>query len=63
MRRIREVIIVEGRPDESIRDLRNLRMVSKGCRLVWSKLPCLTKDNFTVTQPGIPCGGGVFMKW
>ena len=58
-----DFIIVEGKPDEQIRDLRNLRMVSKGCRLVWSKLPCLTKDNFNITQPGVPCSGGVFMKW
>jgi imidazolonepropionase-like amidohydrolase len=58
-----DFIIVAGRPDERIRDLRALRLVSKGCRLVWCDLPGLKKSNFNVTQPGVPCDGGVFRKW
>ena len=58
-----DFLIVEGAPDRNIRDLRNLRLVSLGCRLVYSTLPALTKDNFQILPPGIPCEGGVFRTW
>ena len=58
-----DFIIVEGKPDENIRDLRNIKLISKGCRLVTSKLPVFTKNNFPVLAPGIPCEGGVFKRW
>ncbi len=58
-----DFIIVEGKPDEKIRDLRNLRLVSRGCRLVWSSLPVMDRNNYRITAPGIELGGGVFKKW
>lgn len=58
-----DFIIVEGSPDRDIHDLRKLRLVSQGCRLVWSELPVFTKDNFKILPPGVSCEGGVFKKW
>ena len=58
-----DFLIVEGRPDENIRDLRNLRLVSKGCRLVKSDLPAITKQNFNPMMAGVPCDGGTFRIW
>ena len=58
-----DFLIVEGRPDENIRDLRNLRHVSKGCRLVKSDLPAITKQNFNPMMAGVPCDGGTFRIW
>ncbi len=58
-----DYMIVVGKPDQNIRDLRNLRLVSPGCRLAWSTLPALVKDNFKILAPGVPCEGGVFKRW
>jgi len=58
-----DFIIVEGKPDQDIHDLRKLRLVSRGCRLVWSELPVFTKDNFKILPPGVSCTGGVFKRW
>ncbi len=58
-----DFIIVEGRPDRDIHDLRNLKLVSRGCRLVFSELPVFTKDNFRILPPLVPLEGGVFRKW
>ena len=58
-----DFLIVEGRPDENIRDLRNLRLVSKGCRLVKSDLPAIPKQNFNPMMAGVPCDGGTFRIW
>lgn len=58
-----DFIIVEGKPDENIRDLRNIRLISKGCRLVNSTLPEFDRLNFKILPPGIPCEGGVFKRW
>ena len=58
-----DFIIVEGKPDQNIRDLRNLRLVSMGCRLVKSELAAFKKQNFNPMLPGMPCDGGVFRIW
>ena len=58
-----DFIIVSGKPDQNIRDLRNLELVSQGCRLVFSKLPQLQKTNFQILAPGEACEGGVFKTW
>lgn len=58
-----DFIIVEGKPDQNIRDLRKLRLVSLGCRLAFSELPVFTKDNFKILPPGVALDGGVFKKW
>jgi imidazolonepropionase-like amidohydrolase len=61
--KIGDFIIVEGKPDQNIRDLRNIRLISKGCRLVKSDLPALTKQNFNPMMAGLPCDGGTFRLW
>ena len=48
---------------DPIRDLRNIRLISKGCRLVKSDLPAITKQNFNPMMAGIPCDGGTFRLW
>lgn len=58
-----DFIIVEGKPDENIRDLRNVRLISKGCRLVKSTLPALVRQNFNPMMAGVPCDGGTFRIW
>lgn len=58
-----DFIIVEGKPDQNIRDLRNIRLISKGCRLVKSTLPAITKQNFNPMMAGMPCDGGTFRLW
>lgn len=58
-----DFIIVEGKPDENIRDLRNLKLVSKDCRLVWGELPNANVRRFNIMGPGYQMAGGTFMNW
>ena len=50
-----DFIVVEGKPDENISDLRKLRLVAKHCRLIWSTLPNLNVRRFSVLAPGTFC--------
>jgi hypothetical protein len=58
-----DIIIVEGKPDQNIADLRNIRLVAKGCRLVWSKLPCIEVRRFQILPPGCEMEGGSYIEW
>jgi imidazolonepropionase-like amidohydrolase len=58
-----DLIVVEGKPDENIADLRNLRLVAKGCRLVWAELPTLKQQRFQILPPNCKIEGGTFIKW
>lgn len=58
-----DFIIVEGRPDQNISDLRNIKLIAKGCRLVKSDLPMFRKENFQLLPPGCDLSGGVFLRW
>lgn len=58
-----DFIVVEGKPDEDIRDLRKLRLVAKHCRLIWSTLPNLNVRRFSILAPGYNMEGGVFCNW
>jgi imidazolonepropionase-like amidohydrolase len=58
-----DVIVVAGKPDEKISDLRNLLLVARQSYLVWSKIPGLEKANFKPTDPRTPLEGGTFKKW
>lgn len=58
-----DIIVVEGKPDENIRDLRNLRLVAKNCRLLWSTLPEMTLRRLSILAPGYEMAGGTFNKW
>ncbi len=58
-----DFLLVEGKPDQQIRALRNLRLIARNCRIVRSRLPGLQEDNLTLLPPGVPCEGGVFKTW
>lgn len=58
-----DFIVVEGKPDENISDLRKLRLVAKHCRLIWSTLPNLNVRRFSVLAPGYEMKGGTFCDW
>ena len=58
-----DFIVVEGNPDEDIKALRNIRLVSKHCRLVWGKLPGANVRRYSILGPGYEMEGGTFIKW
>lgn len=58
-----DFIAVKGMPDKNIRDMRNLSMVAKGCRLVWSTVPGLVLRRYNTCFPGMELGGGTYLKW
>ena len=58
-----DIIAVAGCPDKNIRDLRNLQMVVRGCRLVWSTVPGLSYRNYNPVAPGLDLSGGTYLKW
>jgi imidazolonepropionase-like amidohydrolase len=58
-----DFIVVEGKPDENISDLRKLRLVAKHCRLIWSTLPNLNVRRFSILAPGYNMAGGTFCDW
>jgi imidazolonepropionase-like amidohydrolase len=58
-----DFLVVEGKPDHDLKDLRNLKLVSKHCRLVWSTLPQMERRRFSVTGAGYEMAGGTFCKW
>lgn len=58
-----DLIIVEGKPDCKISDLRNIRLVVRGCRLVWSELPNMKLQRFHILPPLCKVEGGTFGKW
>ncbi|WP_270810070.1 metal-dependent hydrolase family protein [Hungatella effluvii] len=58
-----DFIAVKGKPDQDIHDMRNLELVAKGCRLVWSTVPGLKIRRYNITVPGMNVAGGTYMKW
>ena len=58
-----DFIVVKGKPDQNISDVRNLELVAKGCRLIWSTLPGLTIRRFNAAVPGMELAGGTYLKW
>ena len=58
-----DFIVVEGRPDKNIRDVRNIRQVVRNCRLVWSDLPQLKLRRLQITPDGMEMDGGTYRKW
>jgi imidazolonepropionase-like amidohydrolase len=58
-----DFIAVKGKPDQNISDIRNLELVAKGCRLVWSDVPGLKLRRYSTVAPGMDLGGGTYLKW
>ena len=58
-----DFIAVKGRPDKNISDMRNLELVAKGCRLIWSTVPGLKLRRYNPVVPGMNLAGGTYMKW
>jgi imidazolonepropionase-like amidohydrolase len=58
-----DFIAVRGKPDKNISDMRNLEMVAKGCRLIWSTVPGCKLRRYNVGVPGMELAGGSYMKW
>src|SRR5699024_800805 len=58
-----DIIVCKGSPDKNISDLRNIQLVAKGCRLVFSKLPEMTVQRFNILGSGLEVEGGTFKKW
>jgi len=61
--KLADITVVEGKPDEDIHALRNLKMVTKSGSLVWSKIPGKEKQVLQAVFPTTECGGGTFAKW
>ena len=58
-----DFIVVEGNPDQDFSAIRNLRLVSKHCRLVWGNLPGANARRFSITGAGYEMAGGTFCDW
>lgn len=58
-----DFLAVKGKPDQNIRDMRNLALVAKGCRLVWSTVPGLQLRRYHTGYPGMELAGGTYLKW
>lgn len=58
-----DLLVVSGRPDEAISNLRNLVMVARAGHLVWSKVPGAEQEPFHVLPAGFDADGGTFRKW
>ena len=58
-----DFIAVKGKPDQNISDIRNLEMVAKGCRLVWSSVPGMMLRRYGTVPSGMNIGGGTYLKW
>lgn len=58
-----DFIICEGKPDQNLKDIRNLKLVSKDCRLVWGTLPNANVRRFNIIGPGYNMAGGTFVNW
>lgn len=58
-----DFIAVKGAPDKNISDMRNLSLVAKGCRLIWSTVPGLVLRRYNTGFPGMELAGGTYLKW
>ncbi len=58
-----DFIAVKGCPDKKISDMRNLELVAKGCRLIWSSVPGLKLRRYNPVAPGLELAGGTYLKW
>lgn len=58
-----DFIVCKGAPDNDISDLRNIELVAKGCRLVFSDIPAMKVEPFNILGPGYEMVGGTFKKW
>ncbi len=58
-----DLIAVDGRPDETIQDLRRLEMVVKGGALALSRLPGDTRPRFSPLPFGKTPEGASFINW
>ena len=61
--KLADIIIVEGKPDEDIHAMRNLKFVAKSGSLVWSKLSGYERQVLQAVPPTTECGGGTYRKW
>ncbi len=58
-----DFIAVQGKPDQTISDLRRIDMVAKGGRRAFSRVPGFEAPGFNVVAPGYPLGGATTLKW
>ena len=58
-----DIIAVKGKPDENIRDIRNLCFVAKGCSVIRADLPGLKVRNYIPVFPDMDTAGGTYMAW
>lgn len=61
--KLADIIVVEGKPDQDIHTLRNLKMVSKSGSTVWNKISGYESQVLQAVPPTTECGGGTFKKW
>ncbi len=58
-----DFIVVKGKPDLEISDLRHIDLVSKGGRLAFSRVPGYEAPGFNVVAPGFPLDGATMINW
>jgi imidazolonepropionase-like amidohydrolase len=58
-----DLILVKGKPDKNIADLRNLVLVAKDGRVLRSELPEYPVDGLNKTAGTGELGGGSFILW
>jgi imidazolonepropionase-like amidohydrolase len=58
-----DLIVVNGKPDQAVTDLRNIAMVTKAGYVVWSRLDGSRKDPFRIPPAGLEIAGGTFKRW
>jgi hypothetical protein len=59
--KLADLIAVAGRPDEQIRDLRQLHLVMKGGAIFRSQVPDLPDPGLATA--GVPMAGGTFARF
>ncbi len=58
-----DLLVVEGKPDQHISDMRRLLAVAKAGSFVWSKIPGDEQEPYSKLPHGLTFDGGTFRRW
>lgn len=58
-----DILAVRGKPDQDVKEMRNLQMVIKGGGIIWSTIPGHEARNFGVVSEGQIAEGGTYGNW
>ncbi len=58
-----DILAVRGKPDQDVKDMRNLQMVIKSGGIIWSTIPGHEARNYSVVGEGQIAEGGTYGNW